>query len=96
MRKIYQRIATVFVVGLATSVAYACPVCERNQPKLLKGVVHGAGPDSQWDYLIIGIVALIVVLTLFFSVKWLVKPGENHINHIKRTILNEPRYGTKE
>jgi len=79
----------VLVVGLLATTGYACPVCERNQPKLLKGVVHGAGPDSQWDYLIIGIVAIIVVLTLFFSVKWLVKPGEKQGNHIKRTVLNE-------
>lgn len=96
MRKIHQRIIALVVVGIATTTASACPVCERNQPKLLKGVVHGAGPDSQWDYLIIGLIALIVILTLYFSVKWLVKPGENQANHIKRTVLNQAQYGTKE
>lgn len=87
--KVKQSILVLVVGLLATTGLYACPVCERNQPKLLKGVVHGAGPDSQWDYLIIGSVAIIVVLTLFFSVKWLVKPGEKQENHIKRTVLNE-------
>lgn len=88
------------IVGLlgffTTGTLMACPVCERNQPKVLKGIVHGAGPDSQWDYLIITAVAVIVVLTLFFSVKWLIKPGERNDNHIKRTILNGLNHGTKK
>ncbi len=87
--KVKNVMATLVIGLLITTRGYACPVCERNQPKLLKGVVHGAGPDSQWDYLIIGIIAIIVVLTLFFSVKWLIKPGERQHNHIKRTVLNE-------
>lgn len=87
--KIKHSIVALAIGLLITTTGYACPVCERNQPKLLKGVVHGAGPDSQWDYLIIGIIAIIVVLTLFFSVKWLIKPGERQHNHIKRTVLNE-------
>ncbi|MGS4344509.1 hypothetical protein ACKUSY_02705 [Myroides odoratus] len=87
--KVKNASATLVIGLLFTTLGYGCPVCERNQPKLLKGVVHGAGPDSQWDYLIIGIIAIIVVLTLFFSVKWLIKPGERQPNHIKRTVLNE-------
>ncbi len=66
----------------------ACPVCERNQPKVLKGITHGAGPESQWDYVIVGVTAAIVLATLFFSVKWLIKPGERSEQHIKRFILN--------
>lgn len=66
----------------------ACPVCERNQPKILKGITHGAGPDSKWDYLIVWITVAIVLTTLFFSVKWLIRPGERSANHIKRFILN--------
>lgn len=67
---------------------FACPVCERNQPKLLKGVTHGAGPESQWDYVIVWATVAIVLFTLFFSVKWLVRPGEKSGGHIKRFILN--------
>ena len=69
--------------------AMACPVCERNQPKVLKGVVHGAGPENQWDYVIVWIIVAITVVTLFYSVKWLIRPGEKNKNHIKYYILNE-------
>jgi len=72
-----------------TALLHACPVCERNQPKLLKGIVHGAGPDSQWDYLIIWSVAIIAVASLFYTIKWLVKPGEKEAYHIKYSILND-------
>ena len=67
---------------------YACPVCERNQPKILRGIVHGAGPESNWDYVSIWITILIAVVTLFFSIKWLIKPGEKNSDHIKYSILN--------
>jgi hypothetical protein len=68
--------------------ALACPVCERNQPKILKGITHGAGPESNWDYVIIWTTVAIVLFTLFFSVKWLIRPGEKSDRHIKRFILN--------
>ena len=66
---------------------YACPVCERNQPKFMRGIVHGAGPDSNWDYVSIGITGIIAILTLIYSIKWLIKPNENNVNHIKYSIL---------
>ncbi len=66
----------------------ACPVCERNQPKLLKGITHGVGPESRWDYVIVLVTAAIVLFTLYFSVKWLLRPGEKSDRHIKRFILN--------
>jgi len=65
----------------------ACPVCERNQPKLLKGIVHGKGPDSNWDYISVSITGIITIITLFYAIKWLVKPGEKNLNHIKYSIL---------
>lgn len=68
--------------------AMACPVCEKQQPKFLKGITHGAGPDSNWDYVIIWITGVIVLFCLFFSVKWLIKPGEKSLSHIKFSILN--------
>jgi hypothetical protein len=45
-------------------------------------------PQSKWDYLIVWVVAIITVITLFYAIKWLVRPGEKHSNHIKHTILN--------
>jgi len=68
--------------------AMACSACEKQQPKWLQGISHGAGPDSNLELIIVGIFTLIVVLTLFFSLKWIFKPGEKAQNHIKRLILN--------
>lgn len=72
--------------------ANACPVCERQQPKLLRGIVHGAGPEGQWDYWIIGACVLVTLFALFYSVKWLLRPGERSPHHIKRSILNQESY----
>lgn len=69
--------------------AAACPVCERNQAGILKGMAHGAGPESRWDYLIVGAVAVMVAIALFFTVKWLIRPGEASGKHIKRMILSD-------
>lgn len=69
-------------------VCNACPVCEKQQPKILKGISHGAGPDGQLDYIIISIAVIIVLLTLFYTIKWLIRPGEKSKEHIKQFILN--------
>lgn len=66
----------------------ACPVCEKQQPKITQGLTHGAGPQSNWDWVIIGIITVITLLTFVFSVKYLIKPGENNSDHIKQSILN--------
>ncbi len=84
MKKVNIFILLLFAVH---AVSMACPVCERNQPKVLKGIVHGAGPDSQYDYISIGVTMAIVLVTLFYSIKWLFKPGEKNVDHIKYTIL---------
>ena len=76
---------TILFLNILT---FACPACEKQQPKIFRGAIHGAGPDSDWDYLITAGAALIVLVTLFYAVKWIIKPGENNNNHIKRTVLN--------
>ena len=77
---------------LALGQSFGCPVCDRNQPKLLRGLVHGSGPDSNWDYFIVIIMVLVALVTLFYSIKWLIKPGENKQDHIKRMILKSEEY----
>ncbi len=84
MKKI-KMLLCYLLTGLST---FACPVCERNQPKVLKGITHGAGPESQWDYVIVLSTVAITLLTLFFTVKWIMRPGEKSHTHIKRIILN--------
>lgn len=68
--------------------ALACPVCEKQQPQILRGITHGTGPNSNWDYIIVWTAVVIVAVTLYFSVKWLIRPGERSQTHIKRFILD--------
>ena len=70
------------------TVAKSCPGCEAQQPKLLRGITHGAVPQINWDFLIVSVAAVIVLATLFFSIKWLVWPEEKEGKHIKRIVLN--------
>lgn len=85
MKKTIILLATALYIG---GPALACPVCEKQQPRLLQGISHGAGPSNDWDYLIVWLMAAVVACTLYFSVKMLVRPGERMQNHIKRTILS--------
>ena len=82
-----KKILTFLALVAFQITAFACPVCERNQPKALRGIVHGAGPDSNWDYVSIGITIVIAIFALIYSVKWLVKPNENNPSHIKYSIF---------
>ena len=83
--KKYGIILITVITALPTM---ACPICNEYQTKPLGGIMHGTGPESQWDYVIIGVMSAVVLLTLFFSVKWLIYPAEKAENHIKRFILS--------
>ena len=84
-----MRLITTCMLVFSAGLIYACPVCERNQPRLLKGIVHGSGPDSQWDYVIMWVVIAITILSLYYAVKWLIRPGEQNVNHVKYSIINQ-------
>lgn len=66
----------------------ACELCKKNQPKVLEGITHGQGPQGDTDYLIIGVAIIIVSITLFLSLKFLIRPNENNPEHIKNIVLN--------
>lgn len=83
-----KRITLMLMLVSVAAAGWACPVCEKQQPKVLRGVAHGAGPDSDWDYLIVGAIAVVVLVTLYYAMKWLVRPGEDTPNHIKRNVLD--------
>ena len=83
-----KKLILILTILFLNVVTFACPACEKQQPKIFRGAIHGAGPDSDWDYLITAGAAIIVLVTLFYAVKWIIKPGENNNNHIKRTVLN--------
>ena len=79
----------LFWTGNIGTAAFACSICEKQQPKILRGITHGAGPDGKFDYIIIWIMVAITMATLYYSVKWLIRPGEKSNAHIKRLILND-------
>ncbi|MDQ2863507.1 MAG: hypothetical protein M3R50_07670 [Bacteroidota bacterium] len=83
-----KKILLLMLTAIPAVAAFACPACEKQQPALLKGITHGAGPDGNWDYVIVTISVIIVLFTLFFSVKWMIRPGEQSQSHIKRLVLN--------
>ncbi len=70
-----------------TIYTFACDTCKLRQPKVTKEFTHGTGPESDWDWFIVAIVAVITVLAFIYSVKYLIKPGEKSKNHIKYSVL---------
>jgi len=86
-----MKIKAIFLTVLTVlfrAVSFACPACEKRQPKILRGITHGTGPESRWDYVIVWAAVIITLLVLFYSVKWLIRPGEKSPGHIKQFILN--------
>ncbi len=69
--------------------AFACEVCKNNQPGMLKNISHGTGPGGILDYLIIWSAVFFVSVTLFLSIKYLVKPHETSSNHIKNIVVEK-------
>jgi hypothetical protein len=83
-----KKISLLFSLVLGHLAVFACPLCEKKQPAVFKGITHGTGPDSNWDYAIVSAMVVIVLLTLIYTIKYLVKPGEKNQSHIKHTVIN--------
>jgi hypothetical protein len=49
----------------------------------------GEPPGGPLDYVIVAVAMLVVVLTAIQTIRWLVAPGENAPDHIKRVILDD-------
>ncbi len=45
-------------------------------------------PDSLLYYAILTVCTIIVLATTVYSIKWLIRPGEQAEDHIKRIILD--------
>lgn len=65
----------------------ACEVCKKNQPEILRGVSHGTGVEASFDYVIIWSAAVMVAITLYLSIKYLIKPNEGAKGHIKNIVV---------
>ena len=88
MKNKMKYLLTFLLILFANLTIWACPACEKQQPKITQGLTHGGGPNSNWDWVIIAIIAAITILTFIFSLKYLIKPGEKNNDHIKVSILN--------
>ena len=86
--KIYKGLALTFLMILTSSLAtFACEACNQNQPKIFRGITHGGGPESNWDYVVvIGMVA-ITIYTLYATIRCFVVPKERKYNQVKNSIL---------
>ncbi len=82
-------IFSLLISILTFSQAIACEVCQANQPKVLKNITHGTGPQGNWDYVIISVALVIVSITLILSLKFLIKPGEKDPGHIKNIVVEQ-------
>jgi hypothetical protein len=78
---------TALLLLLAATPLRACPACEAQQPKLLRGITHGVGPQGDMDYLIVSVMVFITLATLWYSVKTLIRPKEDTPEHIKYSIF---------
>lgn len=78
---------SIFFILLIQSSVSACEMCQSQQPKALQNITHGTGPESNWDFVIIITAAIIVAVTLFLSIKFLIRPGEKSPKHIKNIVV---------
>lgn len=87
MRNILKKIAVL--AGICFTVyAFACDACKLQQPEVTRNFTHGTGPESNWDWFIVGFVILITVLAFILSAKYLFKPGEKDKSHIKYSVFS--------
>ncbi len=80
----------LFLVIISTQhfVSMACDVCKRaNERKMWINIGHGSGADNWTDFIWISLTLIIAVYTLFYSIKYLCKPGEQTPHHIKYSIF---------
>lgn len=87
MKAIIKYSSLLLVIMLTNSNSWACNVCKKQQPEITLGLTHGTGPQSNWDWVIIAVITVITLLTLFYSLKYLIRPHEGSGDHIKQSIL---------
>ena len=87
-------LACPFIVILAQQIAGADPVGSRTLPvdgtpcDGIHAHVAGCGTRRRW-------VSSSVVVTTFYTLLYLIRPGETSDDHIKRRILEDGREGSR-
>jgi len=59
-----KHLIIIVLIFLTTQPLLACPACEAQQPKLLRGITHGVGPQGDADYIIVSIMVFITLIAL--------------------------------
>ncbi len=68
--------------------AWACDACDLQQPKVTRGLTHGAGPESAWEWVAVGATLVITILTIYYFFKYLFRPESKRKINIKTNVLN--------
>jgi len=84
-----RAIITILMLLAYGPALLACDLCKKNQPTGLENITHGEGPSGNMDYIITWSAIVLVVITLFFSIKFLVRPKENDPDHIKNIVWDK-------
>lgn len=85
-----RTVLTSALIMLCFIQAMACDLCKSQQPEILQDFVHGTGPQGTFDYIILWIAIVIVLITLVLSVLFLIRPDKLDKNHkIKFLPVNE-------
>ncbi len=89
--KVKNIITLIVMIALWLPVSFsaiACDACKKQQPKILQGITHGDGPDSNWDYLIVSAMVIITLYSLYATIRCVVKPKDKNHQDIKNIIFN--------
>lgn len=82
-----KKVMLIVVLLFTNYAVIACEVCQKQQPDIFRGITHGAGPQSGWDYVAVWCTVIIVAISFFYAVKFTLHPGERERDHIKRSIF---------
>lgn len=78
----------LLLVSLLVSLPiWACPVCDKRQPKGFAGITHGVGPSGVFDYLMLYGSILVVVLTAGLFIRFALWP-ESARNLVRRRQMS--------
>lgn len=89
-----RMVPVLLLLTALQTVVRACEICGAQQPEILRGLTHGSGPQGNFDYVIVFATIAVVVFTLAYAIKCLVRPGEREAGHIKRIVLEQEQHGT--